>query len=425
MVSKRSLNFSESLVFFVDQDWAACWTARSDHSDEGDRPTQSGGIREIPGQNLSGDLRQEQLDTEHQPLEELPMFRSKDSWPAVFRVLRSSPVPARPPRRSRHHTFRCLPLEQLEERSVPSVVTIPVSSLADSGGGTLREAITMADQATASNSYVINIVTPGTITLESVLPDLSRNITITGLGAGTSTVQRDSAASSSFRIFTVDAGETVNISGLTIKGGNAGSGNGGGLDNSGTLTVSNSVFSNNSAIGYGGGLANESVGTLTVRGSTFTSNDSIFGGGGLFNGGTATVSDSTFTSNFARFGGGGLFNDGTLTVRHSTFTGNNDRFDGGGLFNDSGGTATVSDSTFTSNGAIAGGGIFNGSGGTATVIGSTFTSNSAGFGGGLENDGTLTVRDSTFTSNSAIDYYGGGFGGGIDNFGTLTVSDST
>jgi transposase len=54
-----SHDFSESLGFFVDQDWAAWWTARSDHSDEGDRPTQSGGIREIPGQDLSGDLRQE------------------------------------------------------------------------------------------------------------------------------------------------------------------------------------------------------------------------------------------------------------------------------------------------------------------------------------------------------------------------------
>ena len=74
------------------------------------------------------------------------MFRSFRSRPAVFRVLRSSLVPARPPRRARHHTFRCLPLEQLEERSVPSVVTLPASSLADSGGGTLREAITTADQ---------------------------------------------------------------------------------------------------------------------------------------------------------------------------------------------------------------------------------------------------------------------------------------
>ena len=74
------------------------------------------------------------------------MFRSMDSWPAVFRALRSSQIHARPLRRARYHTLRYLPLEQLEERSVPSVVTIPVSSLADSGGDTLREAITTADQ---------------------------------------------------------------------------------------------------------------------------------------------------------------------------------------------------------------------------------------------------------------------------------------
>ena len=351
-------------------------------------------LREIPGQDLSGDLRQEQIDTEHQPLEELPMFRSMSSRPAVFRMLRSSPVPARPPRRARHHTFRCLPLEQLEERSVPSVVTIPVSSLADSGGGTLREAITTADQGTASNSYVINIVTPGTITLESVLPDLSRNITITGLGASTSTVQRDPAASP-FRIFTVDRGETVNISGLTIAGGNAASGTGGGLDNFGTLAVSNSVFSGNSAV-IGGGLDNERGGTATVSDSSFTSNSAVIFGGGLFNS--------------AGLAGGGLSNFGTATVSGSSFTSNSAGTDGGGLGNF--GTATVSGSSFTSNSASFGGGLANERGGTATVSGSTFTSNSAGTdGGGLVNFfGTATVSGSTFTSNSA-----GTDGGGLAN----------
>ena len=212
------------------------------------------------------------------------MFRFLAPWPTIYRALQSSRVPARPPRRSRHHTRRYLTLERMEERSVPShLVTLEVTSLADSGVGTLRQAITTADAGATTNSYDIDIETPGTITLESVLPDLSRNITITGLGAGKSTVQRYSAASSSFRIFTVDAGETVSISGLTIKGGNAGSGDGGGLDNFGTLTVSNSVFSNNSATG-GGGLDNESGGKATVSGCTFTSNSATFGGG-LINGG--------------------------------------------------------------------------------------------------------------------------------------------
>ena len=133
------------------------------------------------------------------------MFRSMSPRPAVFRVLRSSPVPARPPRRVRHHTLRCLPLEQLENRSMLSVIPITVTSVDDSGPGTLRQAITTADAGATTNSYVITIENrhPARSTLESVLPDLSRNITLTGLGASTSTVQRDPAASP-FRIFTVD-----------------------------------------------------------------------------------------------------------------------------------------------------------------------------------------------------------------------------
>ena len=47
---------------------------------------------------------------------------------------------------------------------------------------------------------------------------------------------------------------------MTITGGNAGSDDGGGLDNFGTLTVSNSIFSSNSACD-GGGIYNESGGT--------------------------------------------------------------------------------------------------------------------------------------------------------------------
>ena len=264
------------------------------------------------------------------------MFRSISSRPAVFRVLRSSLVPARPPRRARRRfSPQCLPREQLEERAVPAVIPLTVTSLADSGPGTLRQAIMTADAGATTNSYLITIErsASGTIDLKSVLPDLSRNITITGLGASTSTVQRDPAASP-FRIFTVDKGEPVNISGLTIKGGNAGNGNGGGLDNAGTVTVSNSVFTSNIA-GAGGGLANESGGTASVSGSTFTSNGAGLGGG-LANNGTASVSGSTFTRNSASFGsGGGLANvlGGTARVSGSTFTSNSAGGFGGGLDN--------------------------------------------------------------------------------------------
>jgi len=57
----------------------------------------------------------------------------------------------------------------MEERSVPSILA--VTSLADSGVGTLRQAITTADAGATTNSYDIDIETPGTITLKTVLPD--------------------------------------------------------------------------------------------------------------------------------------------------------------------------------------------------------------------------------------------------------------
>jgi hypothetical protein len=268
----------------------------------------------------------------------------------------------------------------------PGVVHIAVTSLADSlNPGTLRWAITTADAGDPADSYVIDIVKAGTITLESVLPDLSRNITIKGQGAITSTVERDPTASP-FRIFTVDKRETVTISGLTTEGGAVYNGFGGGLDNFGTVTVSNSVFTRNFAYFDGGGLANEKGGTASVSSSTFTGNSVEDYGGGLFNqsGGTASVSGSTFTSNSAGVGGG-LNNDGT---------------------------ATVNDSVFTRNSADYGGGLDNSA--TATVSGSTFTGNSTtgdprgnGDGGGLDNTGSVSVSDSTFTSNSAIRDGGG------------------
>jgi hypothetical protein len=95
----------------------------------------------------------------------------------------------------------------------------------------------------------------------------SEDLKINGPGADKLTVSGGNLS----RVFTVEAGETMSISGLTIAGGNAGTGNGGGIDNFGTLTVSDSVFTGNSAFN-GGGLANEGGGTATVSGSTFTGN---------------------------------------------------------------------------------------------------------------------------------------------------------
>src|SRR5262245_60205087 len=214
------------------------------------------------------------------------MFRSLGHWPAVVRTLRSSQGAARPPRRSRGYNPSMPALERLEARSVPSVVTITVNTLVDetipNDQTSLREAIITADGDRA-NSYVIKFGVTGTIDLTSDAGgtlDLGNNIAIRGPGASSLTVQRDSAAAS-FGIFRVDSPFKASISGITISNG-AGV-TGGGIDNEGTLTVSDSVFSSNSASRDGGGLYNETSGTARVSGCSFTSNSATFKGGGLFN----------------------------------------------------------------------------------------------------------------------------------------------
>src|SRR5262249_61464532 len=112
-------------------------------------------------------------------------------------------------------------------------------------------------------------------------------------------------------------------------------------------------------------------------------------------GGTLKVSSSTFSGNSASLGGGGIETDGSVTVTGTfgtvTVTG----------------TVTVSDSTFTGNSALNGGGIFNfgvvqrgqASRSTLTVSHSTFSGNTAtNHGGGIDNFGTATASGSTFTA---------------------------
>ena len=76
-------------------------------------------------------------------------------WPAIFRALRASQVHARLRHTARRRvSLQCSPLERLEDRAVPSVITLLVKSLADSGGRTLRLAITTIDAGPADDSYV-------------------------------------------------------------------------------------------------------------------------------------------------------------------------------------------------------------------------------------------------------------------------------
>src|SRR5271166_6252856 len=130
----------------------------------------------------------------------------------------------------------------LEDRRLLSTFTV-TSTLDNGSAGTLRWAVGQANSAGGAETIAFDskvFKTPQTITLtgsQLELTDTTGTETITGPKAG---VTVNGGGNS--RVFLVDPNVTASISGMTITGGIAGSGisHGGGVDNFGTLTVSNS-----------------------------------------------------------------------------------------------------------------------------------------------------------------------------------------
>jgi hypothetical protein len=336
----------------------------------------------------------------------------------------------------------------VERREVLSTLT--VTSSLDGGAGTLRAEIAAAQ---SGDTIVFDPSLDGqTITLSDPLVqdqlEINTDLTIQGPGSGLLTILGSPGENlDGTRVFQVDAGANVTISGLTIEGGNGVARNftgnsggenpadydgcGGGILNLGTLTLSGcNVHYNYTTLvtvgsagphGYhGGGIAN--FGTMTLSGDTVTANSTSSTGGGIYNLGTMTLSGSTSTVAYnSAAAGGGIYNDfqgqsqGHLTALSSVVQ-NNSATDGGGIEN--GGTMTLSGSTVAYNSASdVGGGIANN--GTMTLSGDTVTGNSASTGGGGIDNGTpgnLTILSSVVENNTAPD------GADILNLGSMTIS---
>jgi predicted outer membrane repeat protein len=292
--------------------------------------------------------------------------------------------------------------------------TITVNSLADPGAQgicALRDAITAANTMTATNGCnagkghdTIQFSVTGTIKLADTLPEITDvELTINGPPSPGITI----SGGGKVQVMQVASGATLNLKNATIAEG--------------------SIFF--VSLGSGGGIENQ--GTLTVTNSTFLSNRTNFVSGGIDNQGTLTVTNTTFSGNSADFSGGAIFNEprGTLTVINSTFSGNTALTDTGGITNT--GTLTLINSTFSGNTGGNGGAIGNSFFGRGLIIiNCTFSGNiavhspSAGGpgGGGISNGGTLTVINSTFSGNTAE----GGVGGDIESGGSgLTSLKST
>jgi len=215
---------------------------------------------------------------------------------------------------------------------------------------------------------------------------------------------------------------TVDNSSFTSNSG----GIGGAIANNGILTVNNSSFKQNAANGLlGGAIANTD--NSTVNNCTFTDNTAYSNSGGAIGNWDSSLAivniiNSTFTGNSADIGGAIVNYEGSLILNKSSFTNNiatsNYDYSGGAICNR--GTLTDNNSTYTNNSAYYGGAVDNVNGGTSTLTNITLTSNTGTEGGAIYNDGTVNILNSTLTQNNATN------GGAIYIYGgTLTLNNST
>ncbi|MGC8917649.1 MAG: choice-of-anchor Q domain-containing protein, partial [Thermoanaerobaculum sp.] len=155
--------------------------------------------------------------------------------------------------------------------------------------------------------------------------DITADITIQGNGA---TIQRSGgctldsiAATGEFRIFEVHSGAALTLQNVTVQNGCAdgpiapNDQSGGAIWNSGTLTVTQSTISGNSARQDGGGILNG--GTATLTNSTISGNSASFGSG-ILNSGGATLNASFITVANNTLGNGiDNFNLSTVNIKNS------------------------------------------------------------------------------------------------------------
>jgi len=310
------------------------------------------------------------------------------------------------------------------------------------GSGTLRVTSSVVSNNTASQGGGVDVF-EGNL---NVVNSLFLGNTAVGLSAYGGAIH-------------TDAFTTVNVTGTSFFANTSigdGYAEGGALDinQPNQATISRSWFDGNGAVvpsttstlgsGAEGGALFVAGGPVTIDNSIFSDNQAVGGpGGGLASGGaieyqgpsTFDLSNSLLMNNNAIGGpdggwgfGGALATSfgGTVTVANIGFVGNqaiggaasqagNQGGDGlGGAIQNASSTLTLADCILLFNSAEGGAGTDGATGGD-------------GLGGGIQNQGTLTVTSSGIIGNEAIGGAGGGngYGGGVYTaFGTTTLTNS-
>ena len=340
--------------------------------------------------------------------------------------------------------------------------TIMVTNLADSGPGTLRQALADNTSLGGGNTITFSNSITGAITLTTTELTVAAPATIRGPGPGVLAVSGNRIG----RVFSVLAG-TTQISGLTIRDGlviggagalgqDGANGRGGGIFNQSTLTLSNCVVRSNSVVGGMGGQRNLGVvgsggaglggGVCNAGGNVFliscsfdhntavggqgggaATGDAGSGGNGL-GGAIYTIGGTNQLTACSLLGGVAMGGSGGVSTNGGT-AGNRGQGYGAGLYNES--KTSVFSSTMSGGNAVGaasgssvgsgyGGGIFNGTElalSSCTIASNSASGSSFDAGGGIYNIGVLGITNCTIAGNQAD--FGGGLNGNANAAGTI------
>lgn len=257
----------------------------------------------------------------------------------------------------------------------------------------------------ATGTYTENITIPISLTIQG--EDV--NFTIIN-GNGEITNQR---------VISITQGAVVTITDVTITNGRTANGvsasgdckignpgvNGGGIYNIGTLTLKDSLITNNhSGVGGNGSPGVNCGGTGGAGGA----------GGGIYNQGILFLVNTIISSNTTGAGG-----DGGDTGGFGTVGGNGGN--GGGIYN--AGSLTLHLSEMISN--------TTGTGGKGGNNNSNSIGGAGGAGGSIYNSGTLTITHGLFRANKTgpggygfVEGGNGGIGAGLFNSGSISCNES-
>ncbi len=312
-----------------------------------------------------------------------------------------------------------------------------VSAVSATTGTTIK--LTGHCEADSDDTY-IEVVSGTPVTIDLNGYNINRNLTSATedgyviKNSGTLTIT-DYASDSEGRVTggynSGKGGGVYNTGDLTLSGGEIRtnrSGGGGGVYNGGTFYMyGGSIVSNSCGSDNGGGVLNYMGCTFCMAGGTISGNTALYSGGVENTAGTFILKGGSITGNTASFDGGGVYNTSraaTFTMEGGNISGNTAGYYGGGVVNKAG-TFTLSIGTISENKAensygtneldqeVIGGGVCVIDGGTFDLCGSTTSVVSTG---------------AVITGNSATDGGGGVYveaGSTLNVSGKVCVSENT